>query len=691
MRSGLVSVFSARSSQAPRLGSRELLQRLLSLVPALVFALRLWVAACLALYIVFWLQLDNAYWAATSAVIVSQPSLGASLRKSWFRMVGTVLGAVAIVVLTACFPQNRIGFLVGLALWAAACGFVATILRNFAGYGAALAGITAAIIASDELGATGGPTGHVLLLALTRVSEIWIGIVSATLVMASTDLGRARRRLAQLLASLSAAIIDGLTHTLAGAPSEEMRVNRRDLIRRTIALDPVIDEVMGEAPDLRLGSEGLRAAVEGLFIGLSSWRLLANHLELLPAEQRRDEADTIRQRFPPALCLTTAEEDAASWVDSVGHLRSICTTAVRSMVALPAHTSSLRMLADGTAQALIGIARSLDGIALLVGDDQSARKIIAAPLPIPDYLPALVNAARIFVMICAVESFWVVTQWPSGALAIVWSTIFIIASYLPCVEQAYVTAKSRLLGIVAASVLAAIIKFAVLPGSENFAGLAMAIGLVLIPAAALSTLSWRPAMFGFVAIAVIPLLKPANPISYDTVQYYNDALAIIAGAGASTLAFRLMPPLSPTFGAARLLALTLADLRRLLTMPTTRTRIAWENLVYARLAIFSSQARPLQRARLLAALSIGSEVIRVQRMARRLGYSTQIDAAFEPLVSRNSALASERLEEFSNSLSTLPRAGTRAILRIQGSIRAISEGLRQNAAYLDSRTVNELR
>src|SRR4051812_20230875 len=51
----------------------------------------------------------------TSAAIIYQPSLGASLRKALFRMIGTVVGAAAIVVLAACFPQNRIGFLMGLA------------------------------------------------------------------------------------------------------------------------------------------------------------------------------------------------------------------------------------------------------------------------------------------------------------------------------------------------------------------------------------------------------------------------------------------------------------------------------------------------------------------------------------------------------------------------------------------------
>jgi hypothetical protein len=105
--------------------------------PPLLFGLRLWAAVCLALYVAFWLELDNAYWAGTSAALVCQPHLGASLRKGWFRMIGTVVGAVAIVLLTAAFPQDRGPFLIGLALWGAGCALVATQLRNFASYAAA--------------------------------------------------------------------------------------------------------------------------------------------------------------------------------------------------------------------------------------------------------------------------------------------------------------------------------------------------------------------------------------------------------------------------------------------------------------------------------------------------------------------------------------------------------------------------
>jgi uncharacterized membrane protein YccC len=131
-------------------------------------------------------------------------------------MIGTFVGAVVIVVLTAWFPQDRALFLVALALWCAACALVATLLHNFASYAAALAGYTAAIIASDELGATGGPNADAaFLLAVYRASEICIGIVSAGIVLAGTDFGGAQRRLAALFAALSAEITGRFTSMLA--------------------------------------------------------------------------------------------------------------------------------------------------------------------------------------------------------------------------------------------------------------------------------------------------------------------------------------------------------------------------------------------------------------------------------------------------------------------------------------------
>src|ERR1700722_7309665 len=147
-----------------RSGGVSLAERLLAAMPALFFALRLWASVCLPYYVTFALQLSDPTWAVTTAAIVCTPVLGASLRKAFFRMIGTVIGAIGIVILAALFRQDRIGFLIGLALWCAVSAFVATLLRNFAAYAAALAGYTAAILASDVLGPVGASGGDVTFL-----------------------------------------------------------------------------------------------------------------------------------------------------------------------------------------------------------------------------------------------------------------------------------------------------------------------------------------------------------------------------------------------------------------------------------------------------------------------------------------------------------------------------------------------
>jgi uncharacterized membrane protein YccC len=68
---------------------------------SLLFGLRMWVSICLALFVAFRLELDNPFWAGTSAAVVCQPQLGASLRKGWFRMIGTVIGATVAAVLAS--------------------------------------------------------------------------------------------------------------------------------------------------------------------------------------------------------------------------------------------------------------------------------------------------------------------------------------------------------------------------------------------------------------------------------------------------------------------------------------------------------------------------------------------------------------------------------------------------------------
>jgi len=665
--------------------------------PPLLFGLRLWASVCLALYVAFWLELDNAYWAGTSAAIVCQPHLGASLRKGWFRMIGTLVGAVAIVALTACFPQDRAAFLIGLALWGAACALVATLLRNFAAYAAALAGYTAAIIASDQLGATGGPNGDAFMLAITRVSEIWIGIVCAGIVLAGTDFGAAPRQLAARFAALSAEIASrfGSTLALAASPSSDMQSIRRELIRQqpirrelnrqVIALDPVIDEAIGESSRLRYHSPVLQSALDGMLAALSAWRIVAARLWRLPEAAAQQEPAAVLLNVPPELQSAPQQGERKRWMaDPIGTQR-VFDAAVAMLNALPAGTPSLRLLADQTAQVLVGLSHALDGLALLVAEPARRPSLGRVRFHVPDLWPAFVNAGRAFVAIGAVELFWIVTAWPSGASAITFTAI-VITLLAPRADEAYALALRFAVGVALGAVGAAIVEFAGLPNVETFVGFSIMIGLYLVPVGALIAQPWQTAVFIGMAYNFLPVLAPANQMTYDTVQFYNAALAIVAGSIAGVLSFRILPPLSPAFRTRRLLMLTLRDLRRIATNPAPPPREDWEGRMYSRLAALPDAAEPLQRAQLVAALAVGREILELRRLAPELGLGSELDSALEAFVQGNSAAATARFNELDRRLASLPVSdpGTSLALRPRALVLAIGDVLADHSAYFDT-------
>jgi uncharacterized membrane protein YccC len=657
-------------------------------IPALIFGLRLSASVCLALYIAFWLQIDGAYWAGTSAGIVCQPNLGASLRKGWFRMIGTVVGATVIVVLTACFIQSRAAFFVALALWGAGCTLIATLLRNFASYAAALAGYTAAIIASDELGATGGPGARAFMLAVDRASAICIGIVCAGVVLALTDFGGARRRLALLLAPLSAEITGRFAGTLAasGAGSPDTRPVRRELIRRVIALDPAIDQAMGESSQLRYHSPLLQRAVDGLFGALAAWRAVANHLAQPSHDpQSQHEVGEVLKRLPLEL-QAGLEHGDSHWLTHPAGMRQICRQAVHALLSVPARTPSLRLLIGQTAQVLLGVAEALNGLALLVADPARLRPRQGRfRLYVADWAPALVSAGRTFITLGAVEIFWVLTGWPSGAAAITWAAVPVVL-FGAKGDQGYRWALSFLTGCALATVCAAIISFAVLPQMQTFVGFSAAIAVFLVPAGALSAQRWQTALFAALAPNIVPLVAPVNAPRYDTIQFYNSALALCAGEGIAVLSFLLVPPLSPAFRTRRLLTLTLRDLRRLAGGPVPQRCDDWERRVYARLTALPDAAEPLERAHLLAALSAGIEIIRLHRIVRRLNLASGLEPALNALARGHSSLASAELMRLDQDLATKPKAGAalRLALRARGNLLALSEVLAQHALYFEA-------
>ena len=111
------------------------------------YALRVSLAALVALYVAFWLQLGGASSAAVTVAILAQPTRGAALAKAANRIAATLIGATMSVVIAGLFPGERIGMLGAFVCWICICVFVASYLRGYQAYAAVLSGYTVAIIA----------------------------------------------------------------------------------------------------------------------------------------------------------------------------------------------------------------------------------------------------------------------------------------------------------------------------------------------------------------------------------------------------------------------------------------------------------------------------------------------------------------------------------------------------------------
>jgi uncharacterized membrane protein YccC len=659
--------------------------------PPLLFGLRLWASVSLALYAAFWLQLDNPFWAGASAAIVCQPQLGASLRKGWFRMLGTLVGATMSVVLTACFAQDRILFLAGLALWGAACSVVAVLLRNFASYAASLAGYTTAIIAGDLLGTVGGVDANAaFLLAVTRATEICLGIACAGIVLAATDLGGARRRLAGLFAELAAGITAGLARTLAMPTSKfsDGEEVRRQFLGRLIAFDPIIDQALGESSKIRHHLPVLQRAVDGLFSALAAWDVVANHLTTLPHSEAQQNVSTILESVPPELRSPLEEAAMPAWLAAASTLHRICQAEAARWATVAGSTPSLQLLTDKMAEAISSIGHALEGVALLMGSAAppvpcGARK----SLRVPDWLPPLVSAVRTFCAIGSVGLFWIVTGWPGGGLAIAFAAIVALL-LAPRSDETYGAALLFTVGAVLDLILTAIIAFAVLPAlrSDDFTGFCLVMGACLVPIGALlrqARQPWQAGLFTAMTMGFVPILQPTNPETYNTLLFYNVAFAIVAGMGAAALSFRLLPPLSPAYRTRRLLALTLRDLRRLAMGHSPN---GWEGLLYGRLSAMPNEATPLQREQLLAALSVGSAIIRQRQIAPHLNLGPKLGLMLAALAKGDSAQAIAQLFLLDDFLAGDAAGGPsrQAVLRARGSILVLTETLTKHAAYFDA-------
>src|SRR6266702_3308340 len=216
-----------------------------------IFAAKTTASGLLALLVAFAFNLDQPKWALLTVFIIAQPQSGLVLAKSFYRIIGTVVGAAGALLLVSLFAQERVLFLGTLAIWIGLCTFASKRARNFAAYGFVLSGYTVAIV-----GITGAlDPGNAFFIAVARVTEISLGIMTTAAIshlVLPVSLADSLRR---AVAAGRAELADYAAALLGGSDATALRAK---LLGHVIAIENLRASAIFEDREIRDRSDSLR-------------------------------------------------------------------------------------------------------------------------------------------------------------------------------------------------------------------------------------------------------------------------------------------------------------------------------------------------------------------------------------------------------------------------------------------------
>jgi len=165
-------------------------------------AIKTGLAFALVYGIALWAGWMNPYWAGWAVAVIALPTAGASIVKGTYRVVGTIPGCIAALVIHALAPQERLPFMLLTCGWM----FFTTYLmvsRKKDSYLWTMAGYTCLVILLSDVDSPGNMFQH----AVFRTVETIMGVVVYTLISVflwpQTNLGAIRKSSADLATTLN--------------------------------------------------------------------------------------------------------------------------------------------------------------------------------------------------------------------------------------------------------------------------------------------------------------------------------------------------------------------------------------------------------------------------------------------------------------------------------------------------------
>lgn len=499
--------------------------------PAVGYVFKVLLASLLALWISLRFELEQPRTAMlTVAIVMQSQHAGMVFAKSYYRLVGTLAGVVVSLLLVALFAQERVLFLMSMAIWIGLCTAGSMVYRNHQSYAFVLAGYTLCIVG---LPAAVSPE-QAFTIATNRVSEILIGLLCATVVsdlvfakrLGSVMLDAVRRRFRDFTALLHAA------SNSAALPHESMLLHFvGDIFSlESFRASSALENDASRAHRLRLGQ--LNAEFMEVSTTFHAFEQLLRRQEKNGRKAVRDALLMVYRELGEAATLdgepAHTEREAAVVAARLSLFRgSIDAKLSAAGTLLPQDIDASQRLDFETGGELLQ--RLLDELlaytqtyAALTNRRGDAAAAFSLGMHF-DPLAVGLAGVRGALALTITSSIWIFTEWGSGieaiALSVITSTLFATAFSPTKVIRQFFT------GAVIGTVLAYYCNFHILPHAQGFLLLALAISPGLMLAAWLATAPETAVTGAGMIIVFLMRLGFGSAYTANPVDFFNDTIA----------------------------------------------------------------------------------------------------------------------------------------------------------------------
>jgi uncharacterized membrane protein YccC len=506
-----------------------------------IFAAKTTASGLLALLIAFTFNLDQPKWALLTVFIVAQPQSGLVLAKSFYRIIGTVVGAAGALVLVSLFAQEQVLFLGTLAIWIGLCTFASKHARNFAAYGFVLSGYTAAIV-----GIPGAlDPGNAFFIAVARITEISLGIMTTAAISYLVLPVSLVDSLHGAVATGRAELADYAAALLGGRDTISLRTK---LLGQVIAIENLRASAVFEDRDIQARSGTLRRLDIAMVGVVDVAHLLGRSLDRL-----RRGSTVIGPALDGSLvkAATAIDRWRGGELDAAGLSRGL----VRASAGLPLAREISRELFASDEEviqraAIIGRLREFFAAvvafaaayeAFLSQEPQAVRPLRFSVSH--DRVGAIWAGLRAALALLFVSTFWILADWPSGVTAAILAAV--VTARLATMDHAVLAATGGVLVVCLATIPSFILVEVLLPEASGFAMFALAIAPMLFCCAYLMAHE-KTAGIGFVAgLYFANVAGFQNRMAYDPLGFLNTSIALALAIATAAVLFAIVAPDTP--------------------------------------------------------------------------------------------------------------------------------------------------